>query len=199
MTTYAVIEIGGRQYRVEEGEKILVNRLPQDKGKKISPKALLYRPEKGEPVFAGADLQKVKVDAVVTEHMRGEKVRIFKHRPKKGYKRHAGHRSELTQVEIKTIKMSAGKPKAAEKAIKAKEAKAPETKEKEEKKAKPKKPAKTKSEAKPAEDKKKQAEPPEDKKKQAEPTEEPKSEKKSPKSTEESKSEEKSTSEKKEE
>ena len=123
MTTYAVIEIGGRQYRVEEGEKILVNRLPQDKGKNISPKALLYRPEKGEPVFTGADLQKVEVDAVVIEHLRGEKIRIFKHHPKKGYRRQAGHRSELTQLEIKTIKMSAGKPKGAEKVAKPKEAK----------------------------------------------------------------------------
>ncbi len=188
MTTYAVIEIGGRQYRVEEGEKILVNRLPKDEGAKIAAKALLYRPEKGEPVFTGADLKKVKVDAVITEHLRGKKVQVFKHRAKKGYRRHTGHRSELTQIEIKTIKMSARKPTGTSKVAEAAEANATEAKEKGEKKAKPKKPATTK----------KQAESPESKKKPAEPTDKPKSEKKPAKSAEEPKSEKKSSNEKKE-
>lgn len=122
MDTYAVIEVGGKQYRVGKGDSVVVDRLPEKEGAKVSPKALLYRGEK--TVFEGADLGKVKVDAVVSEHLRGEKLRIFKYRPKKGYRRRAGHRSELTRLEIKDIKLMTRKP--AEKKVEAKaERKAP--------------------------------------------------------------------------
>lgn len=122
MDTYAVIEVGGKQYRVGKGDSVVVDRLHEKEGAKFSPKALLYRGEK--TVFEGADLGKVKVDAVVTEHLRGEKLRIFKYRPKKGYRRRAGHRSELTRLEIKDVKLMTKKP--AEKKAEAKaEKKAP--------------------------------------------------------------------------
>lgn len=139
---YAVIELGGKQYRVEKGEKLLVDRLPAKEGGKVSPKALLYRPDKGEPVFEGAELGRIKVDAVVVEHLRGEKVRVFKYKPKKGYSKRAGHRSALTRLEIKEIKLATAKP-----AAKAKDEK--ETKKAPEKKqTAARKPAKTKSESK---------------------------------------------------
>src|SRR4051794_9133037 len=99
---YAIIEMGGKQYRVEKGDSVVVDRLPEKEGAKVSPRALLYRSD--ETVFDGADLAKVKVDAVVAEHIKGEKIRVFKYRPKKRYRKRAGHRSLLTRLEIKDIK-----------------------------------------------------------------------------------------------
>jgi large subunit ribosomal protein L21 len=149
---YAIIEVGGKQYRVEKGDSLLVDRLDAEEGAKVSPRALLYRSD--EIVFEGPALEKVKVDAVVAEHVRGEKVRVFKYRPKKRYRRRAGHRSALTRLEIREIKTSSARKRAdgseagsasGSKSVAAKKEEQPEQKPK----AKPK--AEVKPRAKPAE------------------------------------------------
>jgi len=99
---YAIIEMGGKQYRVEEGDSVLVDRVGEDEGAKVSPRALLYTDGK-DAVMDGADLGKVKVEAVVTEHLKGPKIRISTYRPKKRNKRTMGHRSLLSRLEIKKI------------------------------------------------------------------------------------------------
>src|ERR1051325_7691320 len=99
---YAIIELGGKQYRVEEGGSVLVDRLDAKEGAKVTPRALLYK-SGDKTVIEGPDLAKLKVEAVVAEHLKGEKVRIFKYRPKKRYRRRAGHRSSLTRLEISGI------------------------------------------------------------------------------------------------
>src|SRR4029450_11721358 len=99
---YAIIEMGGKQYRVEKGDSVLVDRVREDEGAKLSPRALLYSGDgKDEAVFEGADLDKVKVEAVVAEHLKGEKIRVFKYRPKKRYRKTQGHRSLLSRLETK--------------------------------------------------------------------------------------------------
>jgi large subunit ribosomal protein L21 len=108
---YAIIELSGKQYRVEKGDSVLVDRLDAKQGAKIAPRALLWRSD-GETVIDGPELEKVKVEAVVAEHLKGEKIRVFKYRPKKRYRRRAGHRSHLTRIEIKEIKGPAGKQAA---------------------------------------------------------------------------------------
>ena len=108
---YAVIDIGGKQYRVEEGDSVLVDRVGADEGAKLSPRAVLFADGKSA-VMDGADLGKVKVDAVVAEHLRGPKLRVNTYRPKKRFKRRMGHRSELSRLEIKKI----SGPSAAKKA-----------------------------------------------------------------------------------
>jgi large subunit ribosomal protein L21 len=105
---YAIVKVGGRQLRVEKGDSIVVDRLSADEGDKVELEPLLFRPDsKDDPVFEAADLKKVKVEATVTGHERGPKVRVLKFKPKKGYKRRSGHRSELTRLEIGEIKMAA--------------------------------------------------------------------------------------------
>jgi large subunit ribosomal protein L21 len=102
MSTYAVIESGGKQYKVEEGQSLLVDRLDAKEGDKIALRPVLFR---GEDVVTGAkDLEKVKVEAKVAEHLRGPKVKVFKYKAKKGYRRRAGHRSELTRLEVTKLK-----------------------------------------------------------------------------------------------
>ena len=109
---YAIIDIGGKQYRVEEGDSLLVDRVGADEGAKVSPRAVLYADGK-TAVMDGADLGKVKVDAVVAEHVKGPKLRVNTYRPKKRFKRRMGHRSHLSRLEIRKIAgPSAGKPAA---------------------------------------------------------------------------------------
>jgi|SRR6187549_366908 len=109
--TYAVIESGGKQYRVEKGASLLVDRLDAKEGDKVALRAVMFRDD--DDVVAGPkELEKVKVEAKVAEHLRGPKVKVFKYKPKKGYRRRAGHRSELTRVEVTELKMGARKATA---------------------------------------------------------------------------------------
>ncbi len=110
MAGYAIISLGGKQYRVEEGQKLLVDRLPQDEGNTISPTILLVGGD-GAPDLSP---QSVTVQARVVRHVLGKKVRIGKYKPKSGYKRHTGYRSRLSQIEIEAIGKRSGGAKAAE-------------------------------------------------------------------------------------
>ena len=118
---YAIVKTGGKQYRVERGQTLLVERLPAAEGADVSLEPMLYRSD--DAVFDAAGLKDVKVTAKVLAHVRGEKLRVFKFKPKRGYKRRTGHRQELTRIEVTEI--SAGAKKAAAKASKAKAADAP--------------------------------------------------------------------------
>jgi large subunit ribosomal protein L21 len=147
MNTYAVIETGGKQYRVEKGTSLLVDRLSAKEGDKVALRPVMFRDK--EVVAEAKELEKVKVEATVTEHLRGEKIKVFKYKPKKGYRRRAGHRSELTKLEVTEISLGGRKaaaPKKEEPAEK-KEA-APEAAKPAEKKAAAKKPAAKKETAK---------------------------------------------------
>jgi large subunit ribosomal protein L21 len=114
MNTYAVIETGGKQYKVEKGTSLLVDRLGAKEGDKVSLRPVMFRDE--EVVAEAKELEKVKVEATVTEHLRGEKIKVFKYKPKKGYRRRAGHRSELTKLEVTEIKLLTRTPAAAKEA-----------------------------------------------------------------------------------
>src|SRR6185436_11137340 len=107
MASYAVIETGGKQYRVEKGSTLLVDRLSAKEGEKVDLRPVAFREKE---MVLGEDLEKVKVEAKVAGHERGPKIRVFKYRPKKGYRRRAGHRSELTRLEITDVKMLSRRP-----------------------------------------------------------------------------------------
>jgi len=110
--TYAIVETGGKQYRAEKGETLVVDRLRADEGDKVDLRAVMYRGGK-DVVIEPGELEKVKVEAKVAGHERGRKVKVFKHRPKKGYRRRAGHRAELTRLEVTDVKMLTRKPAGA--------------------------------------------------------------------------------------
>jgi large subunit ribosomal protein L21 len=107
MASYAVVETGGKQYRVEKGSTLLVDRLPQKVGEEVELRPVAYRDKE---MVVGKNLEKVKVAAKVTGHERGPKIRVFKYRAKKGYRRRAGHRSELTRLEVMDVRMLQRKP-----------------------------------------------------------------------------------------
>jgi len=102
---YAIVKTGGKQYRVERGQRLLIERLAVDEGANVALEPILYRSE--EAVFDKAGLKNVTVTAKVVAHVRGEKLRVFKFKPKRGYKRRTGHRQDLTQIEVTDI--SSGK------------------------------------------------------------------------------------------
>jgi large subunit ribosomal protein L21 len=108
---YAIVKTGGKQYRVERGQRLLVERLPAAEGSSVALEPILYRSD--DAVFDKDGLAKVKVSAKVIAHERGEKLRVFKFKPKRGYKRRTGHRQELTRIEVTDISMGAAKRAAA--------------------------------------------------------------------------------------
>jgi large subunit ribosomal protein L21 len=104
---YAIVKTGGKQYRVERGQQLLIERLPVEEGADVALEPILYRSE--EAVFDKAGLEKVKVTAKVLAHVRGEKLRVFKFKPKRGYRRRNGHRQSLTRIEVTEIALAPGK------------------------------------------------------------------------------------------
>lgn len=116
---YAIVKTGGKQYRVERGQHLLVERLPEDEGASVALQPILFRSD--EAVFDKEGLEKVKVTAKIVAHERGEKLRVFKFKPKRGYKRRTGHRQELTRIEVTDISLG-GAAKAAAKPAAAKPA-----------------------------------------------------------------------------
>ena len=98
---FAIVEVGGKQYRVEEGREIVVDRLAADEGATVELRALL--------VSDGSDLRltgkaaEAKVTANVVEHFRGPKITISRFKPKRGWRKKAGFRSSLTRLEVQKI------------------------------------------------------------------------------------------------
>lgn len=119
--TYAIIQVAGKQYRVREGERLLVHRLAHEEGSSFNPTVLLVGGD-GAPVL---DADGVKVTAKVVGSAKGPKIRIGKYKKRTGYRRHTGFRASLSQIEIESIgKAGASKAKAAPAAKAEKPAKA---------------------------------------------------------------------------
>jgi len=98
---YAIVKTGGKQYRVEKGQKLLVERLAVDEGATVKLEPLMVR---SDAIAFGDAVSKATVSAKVLGHERGPKLRVFKFKPKRGYKKLNGHRQELTRLEITEIK-----------------------------------------------------------------------------------------------
>jgi large subunit ribosomal protein L21 len=108
--SYAIITVGGKQYRVQEGERLLVDRLKTGEGTTFNPRVLLIGGE------GKTDLSpSTTVTARVVSHELGEKIRIGKYKKRTGYRKHTGFRSSLTQIEIESIGAGARKAAAAAK------------------------------------------------------------------------------------
>jgi large subunit ribosomal protein L21 len=109
--TYAIIHVGGKQYRVQPGETLLVDRQKEEAGKTFNPRVLLVGGDGTTDISPSTT-----VTARVVEHVLGEKIRIGKYKKRTGYRRHNGYRSRLTRIEIEAIgaarRKAAAKPKA---------------------------------------------------------------------------------------
>jgi large subunit ribosomal protein L21 len=115
--TYAIIKVAGKQYRVREGERLLVDRLAQKDGATFSPTVLLVGGN-GTPTLD----PDVKVTARVVGAVKGPKIRIGKYKKRTGYRRHTGFRASLTQIEIESIGTGKAPARSAPKAEKVEKA-----------------------------------------------------------------------------
>ena len=102
--TYAIIKVAGKQYRVREGERLLVDRLREDEGASFAPTVLLVGGDDGPQLDPGDGV----VTATVLGATKGPKIRIGKYKKRTGYRRHTGFRASLTQIQIESI--GGGKP-----------------------------------------------------------------------------------------
>ena len=100
--TYAIIAGGGKQYRVREGERLLVDRLPYDEGATFTPNVLALGGD-GDARIGADEVKGGEVTVRVAAHVLGEKIIVGKHRRRTGYRRRNGHRSRLSQIEIQSI------------------------------------------------------------------------------------------------
>ena len=110
---YAIVKTGGKQYRVQEGQWLLVERLPQAEGEQVALQPLLYVND--DTIVDGADIGTVSVEATILAHERGPKLRIVKFKPKRGYKRRTGHRQNLTRIKVTAISVSGPRSGASKK------------------------------------------------------------------------------------
>jgi large subunit ribosomal protein L21 len=122
-TSYAIISLGGKQYRVREGERLLVDRLKTDEGKTFNP-VVLFLGGDGDGTLS----PRAQVTAKVVGHVLGDKIRIGKRRPKSGYRKQTGFRAHLSQIEIESIGGAAKRTTTASAPAAEQEAPAPKPK-----------------------------------------------------------------------
>jgi len=132
---YAIVEISGRQFKVEKKQKLFVNRLEVAEGKKISFENVLMVNDGSKSSIGAPNVSGAQVDAKVLKHLKSDKVIVFKKKRRKGYKVRNGHRQAITEIEISDILTGVSKKAAPAK----KEVKKAAPAKKEAKKATPKK------------------------------------------------------------
>ena len=127
---YAIVEIAGQQFKVSKDQKVYVHRLINEEGSKVSFDKVLLLDDNGTITLGAPAIEGASVEAKVLQHLKGDKVIIFKKKRRKGYKKRNGHRQYLTQIVIEGISATGTKKVAAkaEKTSAVTEAKAPKAK-----------------------------------------------------------------------
>lgn len=100
---YAIVDIAGQQFKVEENQKVIVNRLDATEGQSVEFNKVLLKDNNGNVEVGAPVLEGSKVTAKVLGHLKGEKVTIFKKKRRKGYRKRNGFRASLTQIQIEKI------------------------------------------------------------------------------------------------
>ena len=109
---YAIIESCGKQYKVAEGDVVFFEKLDVEEGKKVTFDKVILVSEEGKIEVGTPNVKGVKVEGKVVCHGKGKKIRVYKYKAKKNYRRTQGHRQPYTRVEITAIKKAAAKAKA---------------------------------------------------------------------------------------
>ena len=112
---YAIVDIAGQQFKVEKDQKVYVHRLDAEEGKKVNFDRVLLIDDNGKVNIGAPAIGGAQVSATVLEHLKGDKVIVFKKKRRKGYQKQNGHRQYLTEIQINVIKASGAKAAAAPK------------------------------------------------------------------------------------
>jgi large subunit ribosomal protein L21 len=116
---YAIVDIAGQQFKVENEQRLFIHRLNEEPGKSIEFEKVLLVDDDGKISIGNPTVEGIKISAKVISHLRGDKVLVFKKKRRKGYQKLNGHRQMLTEIEIESIGgIKTTKPKKA-KAVKA--------------------------------------------------------------------------------
>jgi len=102
---YAIVNIAGQQFKVEKDQQIIVNRLEGEEGKKVDFKDVLLVDNDGKVKVGAPMIKGASVSATIVNHLRGDKVIIFKKKRRKGYEKKTGHRQDLTKIKISEISL----------------------------------------------------------------------------------------------
>jgi len=113
---YAIVDIAGQQFKVEKNQKVCVHRLDAQEGSKVDFNNVLLIDDNGKVTVGSPMVENMVVSASVVGHLRGDKVKIFKKKRRKGYQKLSGHRQDFTEILIEDIK--GGKAKKAKTASK---------------------------------------------------------------------------------
>lgn len=100
---YAIVDIAGQQFKVQKDQKIFVHHLEGEEGAEMSFDQVLLVENEGKVTLGNPAIKDAKITAKVLEHVKGDKVIIFKKRRRKGYKLKRGHRQQFTQIQIGEI------------------------------------------------------------------------------------------------
>ena len=112
---YAIVDIAGQQFKVEKDQKVYVHRLDAEEGKKVNFDRVLLIDDNGKVNIGAPAISGAQVSATVLEHLKGDKVIVFKKKRRKGYQKKNGHRQSLTEIQINDIKVSGAKAAPAKK------------------------------------------------------------------------------------
>ncbi|MGI8892460.1 MAG: 50S ribosomal protein L21 [Bacteroidia bacterium] len=124
---FAIVKIGGHQFKVEKDMFLYVNKLDGKEGSNVDFSEVLFLDNNGKVSNGKSSLEGATVSAKILEHLKGDKVVVFKKKRRKGYKKLNGHRQSLTKIQISGISEK-GSKKSEKKAEPKAEAKAEETK-----------------------------------------------------------------------
>jgi large subunit ribosomal protein L21 len=100
---YVIVDIAGQQMKVEQGQEVFVNRLEGNEGDKVELDKVLLVDNDGKVKVGKPNVKGAKIDAKIVNHLRGDKVVVFKKKRRKGYQKSNGHRQDLTKLLIETI------------------------------------------------------------------------------------------------
>ncbi len=100
---YAIVEIAGQQFKVEQGQEVFVHRLKDEEGAEVEFDKVLLVDDEGSVKVGAPVVEGAKVNGKVVAHVRGDKVLVFKKKRRKGYQKQNGHRQDLTKVRIEKI------------------------------------------------------------------------------------------------
>ncbi|WP_288982118.1 50S ribosomal protein L21 [uncultured Flavobacterium sp.] len=114
---YAIVEIAGQQFKVSKDQKVYVHRLALEEGTKVSFDKVLLLDDNGNVTLGAPAVEGASVEAKVLQHLKGDKVIVFKKKRRKGYKKKNGHRQSFTQILIEGIVAAGAKKKAAKKEV----------------------------------------------------------------------------------
>jgi large subunit ribosomal protein L21 len=114
---YAIVEIAGQQFKVSKDLKVYVHRLSNEEGSKVSFDKVLLLDDNGNVTLGAPAIEGASVEAKVLQHLKGDKVIVFKKKRRKGYKKRNGHRQSLTQIVIEGIAATSTKKAAPKKAV----------------------------------------------------------------------------------